>query len=316
MTDATLVGQQHPQPAGPTEARAVDGPLVDRLKRSLSRDDPVPLYHQIAMMLRWEIGAGRAAVGEPLPPIRSLAEALSVNYQTVRQAYRSLAEEGVAEPRRGLGTVVRRVPALGQRAGPAVGAGAGAGIGIGRPVVVVECNMTQATDLARQVEAACGIPAIPWLLDGHGEPPDGVILGTTFHDLGMRQRWSHRTGALHALRLELDPSAPAMIRRAAGVAGTSRIVVVERDRGTGSGLAADLSAGLDGEPVEVWHGTVADSAALLGDEAILVVYAPRVWDGLGWADRTHPRALTVPMYFPEESLAELATHYGWFVDEG
>lgn len=287
---------------------AFEGTLVERLVAALDRDDPVPLYHQVASVLRWEIGMGRAAVGEALPPIRFLSEALGLNYQTVRRAYASLAEEGVVEPRRGSGTVVRKPPARGMWS-PSPAASGDAG---DPRVFVVECNLTQAASLARQVRERYDLAAIPWLLEGYGEPPPGLILGSSFHELDMRRRWPHRRGHMHAVRLELDPEAAGTIRRIVEILGLRKLMFVERDRATAESLSAELCRSLYGFSFEVVNAVAADPAGIFeGEVDAMVVYAPRVWDALPWTVQSHPRAVTLPFPFAHAALDELASHLGW-----
>ena len=49
---------------------------------------------------------GTLRPGDPLPSVRQLAADLGVNPNTVKQAYRELEREGLAEVRRGQGTYV------------------------------------------------------------------------------------------------------------------------------------------------------------------------------------------------------------------
>lgn len=66
----------------------------------------VPAYEQIAGELRSLLVSGELAPGDPLPPVRQLAIDLGVHFNTVAQAYRTLAEEGWLELRRGRGVQV------------------------------------------------------------------------------------------------------------------------------------------------------------------------------------------------------------------
>ncbi len=68
-----------------------------------SRDS---LQHQIASSARFGVASGMLAVGEQLPPAAELAEALSVDRNTVLAAYRQLRDEGLLEFRRGRGARV------------------------------------------------------------------------------------------------------------------------------------------------------------------------------------------------------------------
>jgi GntR family transcriptional regulator len=72
----------------------------------LSDSDGVPIYQQIVLQITNLVATGRLAPGEELPPIRTLAEQLLVNVNTVARAYRVLAAEGVLTNRRTAGTYV------------------------------------------------------------------------------------------------------------------------------------------------------------------------------------------------------------------
>ena len=64
------------------------------------------LQDQIAGCVRRGITDGSLSVGEQLPPAAEVAEALSVDRNTVLAAYRQLREAGVLEFRRGRGARV------------------------------------------------------------------------------------------------------------------------------------------------------------------------------------------------------------------
>ncbi|MCY1137202.1 GntR family transcriptional regulator [Actinoplanes sp. Pm04-4] len=64
------------------------------------------LQHQIAGCVRHGVASGELAVGEQLPPAAELAEALSVDRNTVLAAYRQLRDENLLEFRRGRGARV------------------------------------------------------------------------------------------------------------------------------------------------------------------------------------------------------------------
>lgn len=67
---------------------------------------PVPLYHQIAQLIRAQIESGEVEAGDTLHPLREAAAAWDVNFHTVRHAYAELARQGLVEPRGPLGTRV------------------------------------------------------------------------------------------------------------------------------------------------------------------------------------------------------------------
>ncbi len=68
--------------------------------------DGVPIYLQIVNQVRYLVASGRLTPGEELPPIRTLAENLLINHNTVARAYRELEAAGVVEMRRTAGTYV------------------------------------------------------------------------------------------------------------------------------------------------------------------------------------------------------------------
>lgn len=86
----------------------------------LRADDPRPVYRQIADEFHRSVSVGVLKPGDPLPAARELAGELKVNPNTVQHAYRTLAQEGVIETRRGLGAFVAAAPPKDPRKKPAV----------------------------------------------------------------------------------------------------------------------------------------------------------------------------------------------------
>jgi GntR family transcriptional regulator len=76
----------------------------------LRKDDPRPVYRQIADEVERAVAVGVLRPGEGLPATRQLAKDLKLNPNTVQHAYRTLARDGVIEMRRGLGAFVSAVP--------------------------------------------------------------------------------------------------------------------------------------------------------------------------------------------------------------
>lgn len=62
-------------------------------------DDATPLYLQIAQRVAQMVASGAFAVGQRLPSVRDAATQHQVSVATVLQAYRTLEEYGVAQPR-------------------------------------------------------------------------------------------------------------------------------------------------------------------------------------------------------------------------
>lgn len=56
---------------------------------------PVPTYEQIVLQIRAQIASGSLRLGDPLPPIRQLAQDLEVNPATVAKAYQILEKDGI-----------------------------------------------------------------------------------------------------------------------------------------------------------------------------------------------------------------------------
>jgi GntR family transcriptional regulator len=72
----------------------------------ISTSDGLPIYLQIVNQVKYLVASGRLAAGEELPPIRTLAQELVVNPNTVARAYRELELVGIVEKRRTAGTYV------------------------------------------------------------------------------------------------------------------------------------------------------------------------------------------------------------------
>lgn len=65
-----------------------------------------PVYLQLADQVRYAAASGVLKPGESLPPIRTLAEQLRVNRNTVAKAYAELEGQGVIESLHGKGCFV------------------------------------------------------------------------------------------------------------------------------------------------------------------------------------------------------------------
>ncbi len=72
----------------------------------ISPSDGVPIYLQIVNQVKYLVSSGRLSAGEELPAIRTLAEKLIVNPNTVARAYRELEMAGIVVKRRTTGTYV------------------------------------------------------------------------------------------------------------------------------------------------------------------------------------------------------------------
>ena len=69
-------------------------------------NSPVPAYRQIADAIRVHLVNGSLRPGDRLPTVRQLSLDLALHFNTVAEAYRTLADEGWLDLTRGRGTVV------------------------------------------------------------------------------------------------------------------------------------------------------------------------------------------------------------------
>jgi GntR family transcriptional regulator len=72
----------------------------------LNHSSGIPVYLQLMQQIRHGVETGALRAGERLPTIRSLAEELVINPNTVVRAYRELQHEGIVELRQGSGAYV------------------------------------------------------------------------------------------------------------------------------------------------------------------------------------------------------------------
>lgn len=68
----------------------------------------VSTYMQLVLQVKQALRVGLLEPGDQLPKVRSVAESLAINPNTVLKAYRELELEGLAEGRPGVGTFVTR----------------------------------------------------------------------------------------------------------------------------------------------------------------------------------------------------------------
>jgi len=72
----------------------------------LNRHGPLPLYYQLARIIRARINNGEYQVGNLLPSENKLAQEFSVSRQVVRQALKELVIEGRVSARQGVGYAI------------------------------------------------------------------------------------------------------------------------------------------------------------------------------------------------------------------
>jgi GntR family transcriptional regulator len=102
-------------PPAPFPLSCLDKNLVDTVSlcyinstvfRKPNPSSGVPIYVQLKEQIRHAIETGALVTGDQLPGIRSLAETLVMNPNTIIKVYRELENEGVLEIHHGLGVFV------------------------------------------------------------------------------------------------------------------------------------------------------------------------------------------------------------------
>ncbi len=172
---------------------------------SISKNDG-PLYLGIADAIAAAIDSGELADGARLPPQRSMASALGIDYTTVSRAYAEAGRRGLVEGRVGQGTFVVRRP-LARPASSAIGAQVDLGMNVPPPVddPAVTARMWRAFG---ELEQAGG----PDLLR-HYQPPGG-----TGPDRVAGMRWlSRRLPSLVVERVLVCPGAQGAMLAAMGL---------------------------------------------------------------------------------------------------
>ena len=99
-----VVGDAAPPRATAAAPRAPD--LAAHLLAGLQRSSPVPLYHQLAEMVRDAISDGMLPPGTRLETEIALADRLGLSRPTMRRALQELVDAGLLVRRRGVGTQV------------------------------------------------------------------------------------------------------------------------------------------------------------------------------------------------------------------
>lgn len=84
------------------------------MKLTVTNTSPLPLYRQMYDQLAAQILRGEIAPGEVLPPIRTVAQELSVSLISVRRAWEELERDGIHPHRRRARDVCRRARRDGQ----------------------------------------------------------------------------------------------------------------------------------------------------------------------------------------------------------
>ena len=81
-----------------------------KLKLQIDFRSGLPIYTQIVNQVQTQVVNGALEPGDQLPTVRSLAEDLRVNFNTVARAYRLLDEERIISTQQGRGTYITEIP--------------------------------------------------------------------------------------------------------------------------------------------------------------------------------------------------------------
>jgi len=79
---------------------------VDTWRVELDRNSPVPLFRQIADLLRADIEAGVYPPGSVIPPVKRIEQETGCTHVTIRKGIDILEEEGLVVVVPGKGTYV------------------------------------------------------------------------------------------------------------------------------------------------------------------------------------------------------------------
>ena len=82
--------------------------MAERPKNLEAQVAETPLYRKVVDVLRDDIASGRAAVGDRLPTEDALCRRFGVSRHTVREALRTLRDEGLVASKQGAGSTVVR----------------------------------------------------------------------------------------------------------------------------------------------------------------------------------------------------------------
>ncbi|MEA4909208.1 MAG: GntR family transcriptional regulator [Anaerolineaceae bacterium] len=80
------------------------------MSSEIDRNTPIPLYYQVAQVLRRQVETGELNPGEYIPTEKDLQLRFNVSRATVRQAINELVYAGILERQRSKGTLVARIP--------------------------------------------------------------------------------------------------------------------------------------------------------------------------------------------------------------
>lgn len=286
-------------------------PLTVQLDRASAR----PLYRQLHEVLRYRILSGVLVEGVALPAIREAGELWGLHHHTVRRAYGQLAQEGLVESRRGVGTTVLpprfrrtslpdRVARFLHEVSEEYGADAEDVVRVlrsqnprsrgGAPLWAVECSLSLGRALAEFAEVRGAADARGWPLDRLASLPDGPVLSTHFHADAVVAALPDRVEAGAVEFVAVQPDVDALLSRLGP--GIETVVLCDLDRSTSHALLEDLRATIaTARSVPVAVRTLGALPSGHATAATPVVYSPGCWDALAEADRMAEGAILLPV---------------------
>jgi GntR family transcriptional regulator len=89
-----------------TTTNSTVGEAVAAFHVNITTGAGTPIYRQIVEQVRLAVATETLPAGHPMPSVRSLAERLLINANTVAKAYAELVRDGVLESQQGLGFFV------------------------------------------------------------------------------------------------------------------------------------------------------------------------------------------------------------------
>ena len=295
----------------------------------------LPLYHQIAELIRGRIAAGDLRVGDSLESMRGAAARYRVNLHTVRHAYLALSRDGLVEMLGARGTrvisdhlptsfphesdvpvssFVRDMISTAESRYGLTARALAARITASRPaasdqlprIAVVECSDWQCRSHVDEISRSWNVAAHPHPILTEAPPAGDTIVATWFHYNDVRRRWPD---LLHRVEfVTIRPDLSAMPDRSAEMWW-----IVERDEATAGAVAGDLIAALDQGSLDIRPHVTNDPATavaeLPGDNPILL--SPRVWAELDGAVRDDPRAFELRYVIDADELKAIADRHRW-----
>ncbi len=307
---------------------------------------PVPLYHQIAQLIRGRIARGELAPGDILEPLREAAEEWQVNFHTVRHAYAELARDGLVEMRGPRGTRVvdteardpsrrrkrenveafltevlqwaRREHGLSPSELTGLIASRVRLAKTAKPQVhILECSQHQCEDLSRQLETVWDVDAIPSCLDRKGDLPAENLVATHFHYNEIRLRWPRRLAEVSFVSISPPPELGTNIEKRLAGKDRFRLTVCERDQPTAEAVAADISALLPADEYPVRTRIIKGPKDIMKrSRGELLLLPPRVWGSLSDEQRKNEHVVEVRYLYDTEELEETARKLSWTAKRG